>query len=383
MKQSHRLFYVAVFVLKGDFMVKYRFVIIGSGWRSLYYVRIAKALPEVFELCAMLCRTEEKASKMSEEYGIHTTVSADECERYNPDFVVVVVNKSSIADVSMDWMKKGFTVLCETPAAIKKENLNEIWELHERGCKLVVAEQYTRYPVYSAMIKTVNKHIIGSPNFMNISLAHGYHGISLMRALLEIDSSEQFSVYSRVYEYPTVETYSRYEKFTDGHTAQKKRNIAIFEFESGKTAVFDFDSEQYRSPIRNNSYKIQGCKGEMMGNKIYYLDDNNNPITLSMDIKSRELTTENDNPNLHTVKEIIEVSLGKELLYEPYFGQIGLAEDETSIALLMKETAEYSRGNTSEPYALADALQDAYASLLMEESENKGIQVKSRVQAWN
>ncbi|MBP5756050.1 MAG: hypothetical protein J6W39_00540 [Spirochaetales bacterium] len=41
-------------------MDKTRFIIVGSGWRSLYYVRIAKALPDRFELCAMLCRTEER-----------------------------------------------------------------------------------------------------------------------------------------------------------------------------------------------------------------------------------------------------------------------------------------------------------------------------------
>ena len=40
-------------------MEKYRFIIVGSGWRSLYFVRIAKALEDKFELCAMLCRTEE------------------------------------------------------------------------------------------------------------------------------------------------------------------------------------------------------------------------------------------------------------------------------------------------------------------------------------
>ena len=31
-------------------MKKYKFIIAGSGWRSLYYVRAAKALPEVFVL---------------------------------------------------------------------------------------------------------------------------------------------------------------------------------------------------------------------------------------------------------------------------------------------------------------------------------------------
>lgn len=38
-------------------MTKLRFIVVGSGWRSLFYWRIAQALPERFELCAMLCRT--------------------------------------------------------------------------------------------------------------------------------------------------------------------------------------------------------------------------------------------------------------------------------------------------------------------------------------
>lgn len=44
-------------------MAKLRFIVVGSGWRSLFYWRIAQALPERFERCAMLCRTEEKAEK--------------------------------------------------------------------------------------------------------------------------------------------------------------------------------------------------------------------------------------------------------------------------------------------------------------------------------
>lgn len=41
-------------------MGKYHFIIIGSGWRSLYYVRIAKAMPDILCLDAMYCRTQEK-----------------------------------------------------------------------------------------------------------------------------------------------------------------------------------------------------------------------------------------------------------------------------------------------------------------------------------
>ena len=98
-------------------MAKLRFIVVGSGWRSLFYWRIAQALPERFELCAMLCRTEEKAEKMHREYGVPVSTSAEQCAALHPDLVVVAVNKASIAAVSTEWLARGFAVLCETPAA--------------------------------------------------------------------------------------------------------------------------------------------------------------------------------------------------------------------------------------------------------------------------
>ena len=41
-------------------MSKVRYAVVGSGWRSLFYIRIAKALSETFELTALLCRTGKK-----------------------------------------------------------------------------------------------------------------------------------------------------------------------------------------------------------------------------------------------------------------------------------------------------------------------------------
>ena len=104
-------------------MAKLRFIVVGSGWRSLFYWRIAQALPERFELCAMLCRTEEKAEKMHREYGVPVSTSAEQCIALHPDFVVVAVNKASIAAVSTEWLARGFAVLSETPAALEEDAL--------------------------------------------------------------------------------------------------------------------------------------------------------------------------------------------------------------------------------------------------------------------
>ena len=239
-------------------MAKYHFIIIGSGWRALYYVRVAKALPEIFCIDAMYCRTQEKADLIAGQYQIHTTTSIEECAAYKPDFAVVAVKKDAICDVSMEWLDRGITVLSETPAALDTDSLNKLYSYYKCGKKQVVAEQYREYPNIKASLKLINEGIIGDVSCVNVSLAHEYHGISLIRVFLGVNPGEKYTVSAKTYEFPTTQTLTRYDKFTDGRIAGKKRCVATFEFESGKVAWYDFDSEQYRSPIRKNTLKVQG-----------------------------------------------------------------------------------------------------------------------------
>ena len=354
-------------------MGKYRFAIVGTGWRAMYYVRIAEALPEVFELCMMLARTEDKAKRIRDEYHVSCTTSEEELLSCKPDFVVVSVAKTVGAEIAMHWLDKGCTVLLETPAGIDEETLSKLKKRDELGQKIVVAEQYIRYPQYSALLKLVKKGIIGEVNYLNISLAHEYHGASLMRALLDINADTGFSVFSRTYYFPTTETLTRYEKIEDGRIADKNRTIALFEFDNGKTALYEFDSEQYRSPIRKKTYKLQGVRGEIIDNHVYYLDTYNRAAEAELEIESRVVETRDPNPNLGCFKEITRISFQGETLYEPPFGLCGLSDDETAIAMLMKETAEYSRGNGESPYPLQEALLDAYMAIKMKkESQREG-----------
>ncbi len=356
-------------------MEKIRFIIVGSGWRSLYYVRIAKALSGRFELCAMLCRTQEKAQRMSEENGIYTTTSEEECIGMKPDLVVVAVSKASIAEVSMHWMDMGFHVLSETPAGLDLITLEKLWTYRDR---LVVNEQYRMYPIYRALLEISNSGILGERSCLNISLAHEYHGASLMRAFLGIPQGEQFSVCAKTYEFPSTETLTRYERFTDGHVVTKKRTVATFEFESGKVAFYDFDSDQYRSPIRRNTLKLQGVRGEMVDHSVHYLDRWNWPVTSKVAVSSRKVRTAYDNPNLEEIEEVTSISFEGNSLYESEFGLCGLAQDETAMATMMERTA---LGDL--PYPLEEALQDAYTMLLLQEAIETGSVVHSSKRIWN
>lgn len=341
------------------------FIIIGSGWRSLFYVRIAKALPKVFNLQALLCRTTEKAQKIAEENSIYTTTSIEECRKLNPDFVVVAVSKKDIFNVAKEWLDYGFTVLMETPVALDEKMVEEAKSIQKSGKKLVVAEQYIFYPEYSAILKLLKEKTIGSVDYLSISCAHEYHGSSLIRNFLGETELPQ-KITSKTFAFPTVETLSRYEKFNDGRISDKKRTIALFEFANKKVALYDFDSEQYRSPIRKNLLKIQGTKGEIHDRTVYYLDENNEAKESEIVVKSKIYETENKNPNLHFVKEIEKITFEGKTLYEPPFGLCGLSEDETAIAQVMESTAKYSKGEVENPiYTLEEAIMDSQMMIEM------------------
>lgn len=367
-------------------MKKHRFIIVGSGWRSLCYVRIAKALPDTFELCAMLCRTEEKAERMAREHGIYTTASIEECKAMNPDFVVVVVNKASIAEVSKEWMGYGATVLCETPAALDTDTLNELWYAHCAGGHLMVAEQYIYDPMYQSQLKLIARGLIGAQAFLHLSLAHEYHGASLMRAYLGVDAGTAFTVSARTYSFPTVETISRYERFTDGRVSDKKRTVGTFEFGNGKVAVYEFDSEQYRSPIRNNYVKLQGVRGEMKDNTFCWLDEHNEPQKAQLVSSDVQFTRDSDNPNLQIESEcekicLVQDGIAKEVLYKAPFGLCSMSKDEAAVAMLMMQVAEYDRKKAGQN--LRDALQDAYMAILMRQAVETGELIPSKAQSWH
>jgi len=350
-------------------MGKSKFVIIGSGWRSMYYVRIAKALPELFELCAMYCRTTEKAEKIALENNIHTTTSIEECSAYNPDFVVVAVNKTSIYEVSKEWMEKGFSVLCETPPSLKLEELQDLWEMHERGAKLQVAEQYFLYPTYKGKLDILDSKILGDPYNVTIRAMHDYHAASIVRKILHT-GFEKVTIYGKKHKFLVTETLTRYESLFDGRLVDKERDRLTFEFENGKMAFYDFSSVQYRSTIRSIYLEVQGSRGEMVNETFRYLDDKNMPNEAKIIVEKFESG------------QIESVKFEEKNVYQCIYGERGLPEDETAIAGLMSGMKEYNLTG-KEVYPLADAMQDAYITIMMQQAlANPNQEIKMHSQKW-
>ena len=155
-------------------------------------------------------------------------------------------------------------------------------------------------------------------------------------------------------------------------------------------AWYDFDSEQYRSPIRKNYVKIQGCKGELVNNSVFYLDDDFLPRQGELAVTEQMTETESENPNLQTIREVERITFkqdsGEEIiLYEAPFGLCHLKEDDVAVAQLMTAAAEYTKACTyieEVESALREALQDCYMAILMKQAVDTGKTIESKKQIW-
>ncbi|MBQ6795214.1 MAG: gfo/Idh/MocA family oxidoreductase, partial [Clostridia bacterium] len=86
------------------------FAVIGGGWRSEFYLRIAQALPEEFTVAGVYIRREEQREYIKNKYKVKTFALLDEllCESF--DFIVNCASYAHVTDLSVTLADKGYFV---------------------------------------------------------------------------------------------------------------------------------------------------------------------------------------------------------------------------------------------------------------------------------
>jgi hypothetical protein len=82
--------------------------------------------------------------------------------------------------------------------------------------------------------------------------------------------------------------------------------------------------------------------------------------------------TGDPNPNFAEIEEVVSITLGDTILYEPEFGLHGLSKDEAAIAHMLGKMKAYAEGTGEAPYSFTDALADAYGAILLREASAEG-----------
>jgi len=340
------------------------FGIIGAGWRSEFFARISHYLPEKFQLRGTVIRDKQKKKVWEKKWrttGFTTIESMTNTT--DLDFVITAVPWAVNPNLIKELIDLGIPVLSETPPAPDIEALIDLYEyVRDHNGKVQVAEQYPLRPQHQAQLQFIKTGLLGEITFADVSIAHGYHGISLLRRLLGIES-ELGSIRSFQFNSPILQGADRTGFPSQRRMSNSRHNHFIFKFENDKYGIVDFTEDQYFGFIRNNRITIRGTTGEIHNNSIYWMKDHQNPRRSTF--QRLTLGTEGDiNGNY-----LYEIQANGETYYSnPYHHP--MMDEEIAVAEVLKRMGDFVTSDTPF-YSLAEGCQDHYLYLLGQESIKK------------
>jgi len=351
-----------------------KFAIIGGGWRTEFYTRIAQALPERFTICGAYIRSTEKRTIFSQKWSVPGYDAIDKMiSDTKPEFIVVSVPRPAVYSILKILAEKKIPVLTETPPADTLAELIELNNLVKTGARIQVAEQYIFQPIHAARLNIIRSGKLGSITQAQVSACHGFHGVSLIRYFLGIR-----------FENPVISAYKFVSKIVKGSSrmghplkeeiVNSSQVIARLEF-NGKLGIFDFTPDQYMSWVRSPRVLIRGEKGEINNDTVRYLKTFNEPV--EADLK-RMQAGEDGNLEGFYHKGIL---MGNEWVYGNPFIPARLSGDEIAVASSLQKMSEYADGG-DEFYSAAEASQDHYIAMMIDKSVESGELVRTERQMW-
>jgi len=356
-------------------MSKIVFGLLGGGWRAEFYLRIAREMPEHFQVGAVFVRNPEKAEYIRRKWDVQVYTSVEAfLSSSGCSFVVLCVNRAASTEYLVKLTAAGIPVLAETPPAPSLDALTELWKKTGSSARIQIAEQYMFQPMHAARICLARSGRLGDINQAQVSAAHGYHGVSLIRQLLGI-GFENAVIRGQTFRSSIIKGPSRSGPPLSEDTAESVQTIATLDF-GRKLGLFDFTGDQYFSWIRQNRILVRGERGEIVNDEVACLETFNTPLYSKL---NRVDAGHGGNLEGLYLKGIVD---GREWLYRNPFVPARLTEDEIAIAESLVRMGLYVQGGPSF-YSLAEGSQDQYLALLIEQAAASGGTVTSETQIWS
>jgi hypothetical protein len=339
------------------------FAIVGAGWRAGFYVRVARALPGVFRVTGVLTRDAGRAAHASGAWGLPVRSSIDELLADRPVFVVLAVPRTATPYLLRELADARVPVLTETPPAPDLDALRGLADLAASDARIQVAEQYQFQPHHAARLAVARSGILGAVTQAQVSVAHDYHGIDLLRRYLCTGFSP-VRITALRFESPIVAGPDRSGPPAGERLERSEQVLAWFDF-GGRLGVYDFTPDQYFSWIRSPRVLLRGERGEINDMAVRALADAVTPVTL--ELSRRDTGHDGNLEGLYHVG----ITLGDEWVYRNPFVPARLTDDEIAVATCLERMAAYVGGGASF-CSLAEAAWDQELGLRMGEACESG-----------
>ena len=351
------------------------FAVIGaSGWRGQFFLRIARELPEQFRVTGLMSRDAATAQQLTRDWNVPAFSDLDGLLQERPQFVVISVPWAASPVLLNELSARKMPVLAETPPAPDIAGLTALHQLTQSGARIQVAEQLQFRPLHAARIALAQSGRLGRVSQAQVSVAHGYHGINLLRRYLNVDF-ENATITARSFESPIVKGAGREGPPQAEEIIAASQTLATFDW-GDRLGLFDFSGSQYFGWIRASRTLVRGERGEITDKKLRLLTDFQTPIAI--DLVRRDAGHEDDLRPLHHEG----ITLGDEWIYRNPFAPGRLSDDEIAIATCLQKMGEYVEDGP-DFYSLAEASQDHYLSILMGQAVKSGQAVQSNSQVWS
>jgi predicted dehydrogenase len=351
-----------------------RFAVIGSGWRTQFFLRLAAAAPERLEVVGVLARRAEAREQLGSRWGVRTVETIEGLLALQPEYVAAAVSWEAMPVVTRELVDAGVKVLAETPPAPDLDGLRSLW--HDVGASglVQVAEQYPLMPGHAARLEVARRGVIGDPSAVQISSTHLYHAVSLMRAFLGA-GTEEVVVNARRFEAPLVDPLTPAGWVADPQPVPRSTTIATIDFGSGRMGLYDFVDNQWWNPLLSRRIVVRGSLGEINGDAVTRLTADG-PVTSPISYRRTGLDL-----NLEG-NDVVNATFDGEVVYRNPWVGTRLSEDDIAVASILEDTGTWARGQGPEPYPLADACQDHAIGLAIGESARTGADVRVAAGPW-
>ncbi|MGW0232092.1 Gfo/Idh/MocA family protein [Actinopolymorpha singaporensis] len=353
------------------------FGVVGSGWRTEFYLRIAAALPDLFGVAGVVARRPERAKELRERFGVPTFDSVDALlDDAGPDFVVTSVSWAANPGIMVELARRGVPVLSETPPAPDLDGMRALWDEVGDTAIVEVAEQYPFLPEYAARVEVCRSGLLGKVTSAHLSATQTYHAIAVLRTLLDVGFADAevagTAFTNRLQRGPDRDGWPVREELVDAGQV-----IATLDF-GDRLGVYDFTAGQWFHPILGNRIVVRGERGEVVDDRLTYLPDPSAPVQTSFTRQQTGLGGDLEGFHLRALYA------GERRVYANPYAPARMPDEEIAIATCLTRLAAriHSGGQASGGYSLADACQDHYLGLVVSEAVASGTRIRTTRQPW-
>jgi predicted dehydrogenase len=352
-----------------------RFGLVGTGWRADFFLRLAAALPARFEVAAVATRDPAKGEAIEQAWSVPTVRTAsDLIGTYKPEFVVASVNRVATPEIIETCVRHGIPVLAETPPALDRPAMRDLWRRLTRPELVQVAEQYPYLPKLQAVQALIDAGQLGGVTAAEVSWTHNYHAVAMLRGLLGAGFREA-TVTAQAFTAPITASLTR-EGWPDRtELTEVTRTIALLNF-GDLLGVYDFTENQWFHPLMGRRLTVRGTTGEITGDRVTTLVDHRTPVTATLQRRQTGIDGDLEGFDLDTI------ALGTDVLYRNPFQGTRLSDEDIAIASVLDRMRDWVRGTAAPPYPLAQACQDHLLALAIIESARKEQPVTVSREAW-